>query len=690
MRCFLSFIWVLFFPALSWAQTQAQLDSLTALLRNEKDKATRAQLMVRLSSGYIDISPDSSLKWADRALAETEGGALKKERALGFSHKATATGRLGREQESIALYRQALDVLKGGVSPFTEAGICRNLGNAYYHLARYDSALTEYFRSYDLYLAEKDTQLSAGVLNNIGNVYYFNDTKKAREYYQKSLDLYLKLDDKEGLAKQCGNLGLISMKLGDTTQAIGYSELSLKYYQAVGSPFGIATSHVNLGDAYRLGKRMKEAQWHMNESLRIRREINDRKGTAIASLMLGSLHYEIGQFGMARPLLDTAVALTERLGLRNYEMEAKELLARCLLATGDQSRADDLFSELTKMRDSVATADLHSKMAEMDTRYRTLQKDAEINKLNSEAEINALRLRRREYFLAAATVVTLLLSIMAFMAYGAYRGKQRSNVLLETRNREIEQQKLEITDSIRYAKNLQTAVLASDGALRKLLPDPFILFMPRDIVSGDFYWADEVDGRVYFAVVDCTGHGVPGAFVSMVGHNGLNRVVRDLRLTQPAEILERLSAVLTETLNRDEGLTVKDGMDMALCSYDPATMILEYAGAYNPLLIVRNGQEILFKADRQPVGMQEGRKPFSNHRIMLQHNDRIFLYSDGFADQFGGETDKKFGSVRFRKLLVDTSILPMKAQAETLTAQLIEWRGHRDQTDDVTVLGVRI
>lgn len=677
-------------PCLAWAQTQAQLDSLAKVLRATTDRATRAQLMIKLSSGYIDISPDSSVVFAERALALTTGGDLKKERALALRHKATAIGRLGNDAASIAQYRQALAELKGGVSPFTEAGIHRNLGNAYYHMAQYDSALTEYFASYDLYLAEKDTHLSAGVLNNIGNVYYFNDPEKARQYYQRSLDLYVRMGDKEGLAKQYGNLGLISMKLKDTLKTVEFSELSLRYYKEVGSAYGMATSHVNLGDAYRLAKRMKEAEWHMQEALRIRREIQDRKGTAVASLMLGSLNYELGRFGLARPLLDTALRLTIDLKLKNYSLEAKELLARCLLATGHQAEADALFGELTRERDSIATADLHTKMAEMDTRYRTLEKDAEIAELNSEAEINALRLRRREYFLAGAAVVALLLSIMMFMAYAAYRNKQRSNVLLEARNREIEHQKKEMTDSIRYAKNLQTAVLASETALRRLLPDPFIVFQPRDIVSGDFYWADEVEGRVYFAVVDCTGHGVPGAFVSMVGHNGLNRVVRDLRLTQPAEILERLSQIVTETLNRDEALTVKDGMDMALCSYDPATMILEYAGAYNPLLIVRGGQEMLFKADRQPVGMNEQRKPFTNHRIMLQHDDRIFLYSDGFADQFGGADDKKLGSPAFRKLLLETSTLPMRAQAEALTAHLTMWRGTREQTDDVTVLGVRI
>ena len=356
---------------------------------------------------------------------------------------------------------------------------------------------------------------------------------------------------------------------------------------------------------------------------------------------------------------------------------------------GWQKDADRLFSQLARERDSISTADLHSKMAEMDTRYRTLEKDAEILKLNSQAEIDQLKLRRREYFLAGAATLTLLLSIMSFIVYGAYRTKQRGNQLLQARNVEISRQQKEITDSIRYAKTLQTAILSSEAVLRRMLPDPFILFRPRDIVSGDFYWCEEVEGRIYFAVVDCTGHGVPGAMVSLVGYNALNRTVKDLRLTQPSEILDKLSELVTDALNRDSELSVKDGMDMALCSYHPNTMILEYAGAYNPMLLVRNGDVTVLRANRQPVGMHSARQPFTNHRMVLQHDDRIFLCSDGFADQFGGPNDTKYGSRKLRELLIATSGLPMQHQSKELGKAFQEWKGLADQTDDVTVLGVR-
>lgn len=668
-----------------------EVDSLQIRLSNEKTDSVKVQLLLSLSDRYIDINPDSAILFADRVLSARYTDPLGAFHARALMHKGSATGRMGNDEGAMAFFRQALVVLKDPVGPKGLRGlVLRQIGNSHYHMAKYDSALANYQSALDVFKSMKDTLRMAGITNNIGNVYYFIDKKQALVHYNEALRFYEKLGDTEGLAKQYGNVGLIYGHLNDTLKAAEYAQKSLDYYLKTTNRHGIATSHTNLASALVNIGRFAEARAHIGEALAIRESINDRKGMAVSTFILGTVQYKERKFADALANFNKAKDLTHTQKLRNYEVECKEYAARCLMALGRFAEADHLFTSMAEERDSIYSVELKDKVAEMDARYRTLEKDAEILKLNSEAEIADLKLRKREIFLAAATLLAFLLSILMFMAYIAYRNKQRSNVLLEARNAEISRQQIEITDSIRYAKNLQQAVLASEGTLRRILPDPLLIYQPKDIVSGDFYWADEVEGRVYFAVVDCTGHGVPGAFVSMVGHNALNRVVRDLRLTQPAEILDRLSQIVTETLNREEGLTVKDGMDVALCSYDPSTMILEYAGAYSPMLLVRNGEQMLFKANRQPVGMTDVRTPFTNHRIMLQHNDRIFLYSDGLADQFGGPDGKKLGSRAFRQWLVQSANLPMRQQVEHVTALLNTWKGTFDQTDDITLLGICI
>ncbi len=258
----------------------------------------------------------------------------------------------------------------------------------------------------------------------------------------------------------------------------------------------------------------------------------------------------------------------------------------------------------------------------------------------------------------------------------------------------MEEKNMEILDSINYAERLQQAILPPLNQVKEKLPDSFILFKPKDIVSGDFYWMATKGGKVLIAAVDCTGHGVPGAMVSVVGSNGLYRCVKEFGLSKPASILDKLKDIIVETFET-EGAEVKDGMDIALCSIDTSTRHVEYAGANNPLWIARKGctspdefEEI--KADKQPVGAFEYGKPFTNHQIQLNEGDCIFMFTDGYADQFGGEKGKKLKYKPFRKLIADNLHLSMEEQHECLLESFALWKGDFEQVDDVCVIGVRL
>jgi serine phosphatase RsbU (regulator of sigma subunit)/HAMP domain-containing protein len=263
---------------------------------------------------------------------------------------------------------------------------------------------------------------------------------------------------------------------------------------------------------------------------------------------------------------------------------------------------------------------------------------------------------------------------------------------VELQNEKISELYEEVTDSIKYAKGLQEAILPPDEFVKEVMPDSFILYKPKDIVSGDFYWIEKKNDKVYFAAVDCTGHGVPGAFMSIVGYNALNEALRTN--DDPGSILDALNKGISKTLHNNAmgGATTKDGMDLALCCYDAKTKTLEYAGAYNPLYLIRDGEVNQLKADKFAIGgyYEDASKKYTNHVIQLQEKDYIYVFSDGYADQFGGPKGKKFMYKRFRDYLLSLNGKSMTAQKDFLNNTLEQWKGPLEQIDDILVIGMHV
>ena len=264
---------------------------------------------------------------------------------------------------------------------------------------------------------------------------------------------------------------------------------------------------------------------------------------------------------------------------------------------------------------------------------------------------------------------------------------------IEKQRDKLADQQKHIMDSILYAKRLQYAILPTDDFVKELFPESFILFHPKDIVSGDIYWFSKTGNKRLFSAIDCTGHGVPGALVSMVGHNWLDYAVKDLKLERPVDILEALNVGVTSTFKeRDEDGAVKDGMDIALCSVDYTTMKMEFAGAYNPAIILRNGELIQLKGDKCPIGAFSRRAVagYTHQEIDVQKGDMVYVFSDGYTDQFGGNDNRKFLMSNFKKLLTDVHQLPVNKQKDKMEEVLFDWMKYESQLDDILVIGIRI
>ncbi len=310
--------------------------------------------------------------------------------------------------------------------------------------------------------------------------------------------------------------------------------------------------------------------------------------------------------------------------------------------------------------------------------------DAEIN-VQGKDEIGVLALS----FKKMQHSIKKLVSDLQDMNQNLEKKVEERTYEIQLQKEQLEVKNTEIMDSINYAQRLQTAILPSKTLMDLHLPEYFVLFKPKDVVSGDFYWMDFRQDSVIAAAVDCTGHGVPGAMVSVVGANGLKRCVNEFKLSHPADILHNLTDTVIETFET-ENHEVKDGMDIALIHFHKKSMILEYAGAHNPLWYIRDGELNEIKANKQPIGKFDHRSDFVNHEVQLKEGDCIYIFTDGYADQFGGEKGKKLKSSNFKRLLLEIWQLPMAEQKQKLDMTIENWRGEIEQLDDICVIGIRV
>ena len=289
-------------------------------------------------------------------------------------------------------------------------------------------------------------------------------------------------------------------------------------------------------------------------------------------------------------------------------------------------------------------------------------------------------------------IITGLIILVAIVAIKLLVLNKKNNKILKAQNEIIAEKNKNITDSINYAKRLQTAILPPKDFVAQVLPEHFILYQPKDIVSGDFYWVSHHGSKIMVAAIDCTGHGVPGALLSIVGHNAISQTVNELGITQPSKVLDSMNTLIKKILHQDKGSDIRDGMDMSLCTFDKNTNMLEYSGANNPVYIISDGKLSIIKGSKLTVGSMEEEKvePPLNHSIQLKKGDCFYLFSDGFADQFGGKDNKKFKTSRFQELLVSVNTISMNEQQKKIHQSFKDWQGNNEQVDDILVLGIRV
>lgn len=576
------------------------------------------------------------------------------------------------------------------------------VGNCYTRQGEYETSISYYINASEMASQAKDTFLLSQSYSNIGAIqFYIENFDKAIEYFKKSQEIIEAIGTPKQIAQGLSNIGEAFRNIEQLDSAIIYLNKSYSIFKEIKHTNGLATSLNNIGNIYAQQKDYYKAIDYYERSLVHKYIMNKPRDLAVACNNLGEMYFILKNYSKSLKYHHSS----EEYALKSQSLIDIKIAYKGLSKLYEQKKnwekSLDYFKQYSTLSDSLINVEKANAVANFEIKYQTIEKEKEIVKLEAEKEKERLysiqkeleveKIQKENEFktivIISSIIVLLLLAVVVLIIMKRNKERKNDNAILTTKNHEIETKNRDIMDSIKYAKRIQNAILPPNKIVKEFLHDSFIYYKPKDIVAGDFYWLEHKEGKVLFAAADCTGHGVPGAMVSVVCSNGLNRSVREHGITDPGKILDKTRDIIIQEFEKSEE-DVNDGMDIALCSLEGNTLL--YAGAHNPLWIIRNGKLLETKANKQPIGKFDKLLPYTTHTFELEPNDTFYIFSDGYVDQFGGEKGKKFKANAFKELLISIQDKSMEEQKEKLDQVFESWKGDLEQIDDVCVIGIRM
>jgi len=635
------------------------------------------------------------------------------------------------------------------------AGALNNIGFIYYNKSDFDNALSYYKKASKIYIKQGNKAGYATYLNNIGNIYYNKgQITKALNSFLRSLKIREKLKNKSDIAYSLNNVAGIYNIQGNYSNALAMYYKALKIRKKSGPKKSIASISINIGFIYKNQGDTLQAYNFFQNAANIQTEIGDKRGLAMSLSHIGLIYSHSGDPAIksskkesikqgkikAFKFYKRALFLNEELGNRdgisnmlynigmielynnNINKAEKDAHKGMLIAqeTGTPALIQKLAKLLTQifekqkkgmqalkmhklyivMRDSIDNIKTQKTTIKQQAKYEYEKQKALDNVENEKLVAIEKEAKAKQKVITYAIGFGLVL-VIAFLifVFNRLRVTKKQKVVIEAQKEEVETQRdeieeahKEITDSINYAERIQRSFLASKDLLDENLKDYFVFFKPKEAVSGDFYWAGKLNNG-NFAVVnaDSTGHGVPGAIMSILNISSIEKAVEQ-NLTDPSEIFNATRKTIIERLKKDGSAEGgKDGMDASIISFDFVNQKFTYTAANNPIWVIRNKEVIIIKADKMPVGKHDNDStPFSQGEFELQKGDVVYTITDGFQDQFGGKKGKKFMVKKLRNLLLSITHLPMQEQEDQLENIFFKWKGDEEQVDDICIIGVRV
>lgn len=648
---------------------------------------------------------DKELKLSKTAYKQSK--AIKDYRLIAKSSKFLGTVYyfLGDYERSERYMTEAVEVSRSHLKKTDLAHALMDLGQIQDMLENDEMSLRNTLEAVKILEDSKEYMKLAQAYINLGTFYYYRDkTENALEYYKKAKNLILfhaeTKEDRQLRATIESHIGWCYYYLEDISSAIEQMIKAVEFHSKYDyySPSS-ADARANLASLYVETKDFDLARIHAKDALDISIEEQYPAGENYAYQVLGEIEYGAKNYEKAVEYHLKSLEIAEQINDLYQQSEITNEISRAYHELGKYKLAY-LFLEKSKVfADSISQIEANAAFEDAMTKYETEKKEAENTLLQQESKLKSLQIEQerqeakaeqeRQWLIGGGIGLVLLTSL--FFMVNRVRLKTRTNKQLAKQRDEIAEQKREITDSINYAKRIQDSFLPSESDFEECFNDYFLMYRPKDIVAGDFYILEEVDDYIYFSVADCTGHGVPGAMVSLVCNNAIRKVLHEINERDPGKILDKAREIVIDQFAR-KGHSVKDGMDLSFCRLDKKNMKLSWAGANNSVIIIRaqNGAMHEIKPNKQPIGRYISHDPFTSHEIDLFEGDQIYMTSDGYPDQFGGEKGKKYKQKRFKDFLLEISNEDLGKQKELITAEFDAWKEGFEQIDDVCVMGVKI
>lgn len=703
---------------------QQSIDSLLLQLQYTKDPSLRIELLSSIADYYYvrlrdNVNSEKFLLEAkDIAEKEDNKGLL----IFTYNNLGVLYRNLSRYAESLNYHNEAYGIAVAVNDKKQQTKTLNSIGVVYRRLDDHSKA-AEYHLS-ALKIAEEisDTFSISVSYNSLGNIYSLNGQyKDALSYFFKALTLSENQKNKLGQAINYNNIGEVYEFSGDYEKAKEFYSKSLEINKELNNEKGISICFNALGKIFLYTGYPRTAYKYFLDAADIDKKIGDRKFIADSYINLGRALVKLKRYDDAKQCINQGITIAENIKSKVHLQIAFEELSTICKEKNDYRTALLLYQKSNAYKDSILNEKNARHLATIQALYENDKKEKEIKILKQTNEIKEKEYKRQRFFNYSLLIGLLLCIVIAFSIYSALVTKKRANILLSNQKNEIAKQKEKIekqqvyielknknleeayqiienyiekiTDSIRYAEQIQKSIFPDIEAIKATFKDTFVFYKPKDIVSGDFYWCLVKGDKVFIALADCTGHGVPGAFMSIIGIDLLNQAVNQMGYKDTNVVLDYLNHELREKLRKGkEELILKDSMDIAFCIIDKKESVIHYSGALISLIIVKNDEVKEIKPNHASLGTSRSlfNREFVSHSIKLETDSWVYLSTDGFVDQFGGMHQKKYMRSRFVELLISINNLCGEEQKNELEEQFNRWRGGNDQIDDVLVWGIKI
>jgi len=717
-----------------WDSLSKECDRLIAKHTNEKIKriltSYKAQSINNI--GFINDNEGdtkSAIDYYKKCLEIQKSINDERGEAISLNNLGSSYYSIGENENALDYFIQSLTMQQKNKDKSAMAYTLNNIGGVYDNQGDVSKALEYYLQSLKIDEELKDNQSIVHALNNIGAVYdNQGELTKALEYYTKSLKIREELKDSKGIANSYNNIANILKKQKKYKTALQYYEQASKLQEKISDKNNLALTLKNIGNVYlTIGdpsceekeeeckkKGAEKAINYFSRALELAKENESKLGMAYSLNGLADAYFFKNQTQEALQYGLKSFEIAKGLGYPENIKVAANTLKNIYQKLNNHAKAYEMLTLYISMKDSIENDKLRKESKSQEYKYQYEKRESQLKfEQDKRNAIAAESKRKQQITLTAVIFVLIIVVVFSVFMYNRYKLTQQQKLIIEKQKEEVDHQRIlaeqrqqlaehqkeiieeknkEITDSITYASRIQRAILTSDEYIKTHLPtDYFIYYLPKDIVSGDYYWATYHKETFYLITADCTGHGVPGAFMSLLNMSFLQEVIVEKSILQPAEILNEQRRRIIKALNPTGTENSKDGMDCVLSAYDLKNKTLQFSAANNPLYLVRNKELIEYKPDKMPVGLsgQEG-KSFTNYTIQLEEGDIIYTFTDGYADQFGGERGKKFLYKRFKEMLTENSQLSMEEQKQYIAAVMDDWKKEVEQIDDILVIGIKV